>query len=76
MFVYGLLRGLARNLANKNRIENPRGFSDVGGNKQLLIANFVLFGVFYFQFLMVICFDQVFDRLSPSKTEIITSPTL
>ena len=25
--VYGLLRGLARNLANKNRIENPRGFS-------------------------------------------------
>ena len=28
--VYGLLRGLARNLANKNRIENPRGFSKVG----------------------------------------------
>ena len=27
--VYGLLRGLARNLANKNRIENPRGFSKV-----------------------------------------------
>ena len=26
-FVYDLLRGLARNLANKNRIENPRGFS-------------------------------------------------
>ncbi|EAP87144.1 hypothetical protein CA2559_00275 [Croceibacter atlanticus HTCC2559] len=25
--VYGLLRGLARNLANKNLIENPRGFS-------------------------------------------------
>jgi hypothetical protein len=25
--VYGLLRGLARNLVNKNRIENPRGFS-------------------------------------------------
>jgi hypothetical protein len=25
--VYGLLRGLVRNLANKNRIENPRGFS-------------------------------------------------
>ena len=23
VFVYGLLRGLARNLANKNRIENP-----------------------------------------------------
>jgi len=38
VFVYGLLRGLARNLANKNRIENPQGFSEVGENKQLLIA--------------------------------------
>jgi hypothetical protein len=27
VFVYGLLRGLASNLANKNRIENPRGLS-------------------------------------------------
>jgi hypothetical protein len=27
VFVYGLLRGKARNLINKNRIENPRGFS-------------------------------------------------
>ncbi|MCA0133902.1 hypothetical protein [Winogradskyella alexanderae] len=26
-FVYDTLRGLARNLANKNRVENPRGFS-------------------------------------------------
>ena len=26
-FVYDTLRGLARNLANKNQIENPRGFS-------------------------------------------------
>ena len=25
--VYDTLRGLARNLANKNQIENPRGFS-------------------------------------------------
>jgi hypothetical protein len=30
VFVYGLLRGLVRNLANKNQIENPRGFSEVG----------------------------------------------
>ncbi|RSK41661.1 hypothetical protein EJA19_01945 [Mangrovimonas spongiae] len=37
-FVYGLLRGQVRNLANKNRTENPRGFSEVGENKQLLIA--------------------------------------
>ena len=27
VFVYGLLLGLAPNLANKNRIENPRGLS-------------------------------------------------
>ena len=27
VFVYGLLRDLEPNLANKNRIENPRGFS-------------------------------------------------
>lgn len=27
VIVYGLLRGLARNLANTDRIENPRGFS-------------------------------------------------
>ena len=27
VFVYDLLRGLVRNLANKNRIENPQGFS-------------------------------------------------
>ena len=38
MFVYGFLRCLALNLANKNRIENLRGFSDVGEKKQLLIA--------------------------------------
>ena len=38
VFVYDTLRGLARNLANKNRIENPRGFSEVDENKQLLIA--------------------------------------
>ncbi|WP_437400060.1 hypothetical protein [Flagellimonas lutimaris] len=32
------LRVSAINLANTNRIENPRGFSEVGENKQLLIA--------------------------------------
>jgi len=37
VFVYGLLRGLARNLANKNRIENPRGFSKETLTKQWLI---------------------------------------
>ncbi|WP_339662453.1 hypothetical protein [Croceibacter atlanticus] len=38
MFVYGLLRGLAINIASTHHIENPRGFSKVGENKQLLIA--------------------------------------
>jgi len=32
------LRGLALNLASTNQAENPRGFSEVGENKQLLIA--------------------------------------
>jgi hypothetical protein len=39
------LRGLARNLANSNRIENPRGFSEVGDNNQLLIA--IVVGSFF-----------------------------
>jgi hypothetical protein len=34
--------GLVTNLANKNRIENPQGFSEAGENKQLLIAIVVL----------------------------------
>jgi hypothetical protein len=32
------LRGLAVNLASTYQAENPRGFSEVGENKQLLIA--------------------------------------
>jgi len=32
------LRGLALNLASTHQTENPRGFSEVGENKQLLIA--------------------------------------
>jgi hypothetical protein len=32
------LRGLAINFASTHQIENPRGFSEVGENKQLLIA--------------------------------------
>jgi len=35
------LRGLALNLASTHQAENPRGFSEVGKNKQLLIANVV-----------------------------------
>jgi hypothetical protein len=33
------LRGLALNFASTHQAENPRGFSEVGENKQLLIAN-------------------------------------
>jgi len=36
------LRGLALNFASTHQTENPRGFSEVGENKQLLIAIVVL----------------------------------
>ncbi|RCU56405.1 hypothetical protein DU428_13160 [Oceanihabitans sediminis] len=32
------MRGLAPNFASTHQTENPRGFSEVGENKQLLIA--------------------------------------
>ncbi|GGK35851.1 hypothetical protein GCM10007962_32750 [Yeosuana aromativorans] len=32
------MRGLARNFASTRQAENPRGFSEEGENKQLLIA--------------------------------------
>ncbi|OXA66170.1 hypothetical protein B0A61_12935 [Flavobacterium aquatile LMG 4008 = ATCC 11947] len=32
------MRGLAINCASTHQTENPRGFSEVGENKQLLIA--------------------------------------
>ena len=35
---YEKLRGLALNFASTHLAENPRGFSEVGENKQLLIA--------------------------------------
>ncbi|GAL68254.1 hypothetical protein JCM19301_194 [Jejuia pallidilutea] len=35
---YEWLRVLAVNFASTHRTENPRGFSEVGENKQLLIA--------------------------------------
>jgi len=36
------LRGLAINFASTHQTENPQGFSEVGENKQLLIANLSL----------------------------------
>jgi len=35
---YEKLRGLAINFASTHQTENPLGFSEVGENKQLLIA--------------------------------------
>ncbi|MAQ39629.1 MAG: hypothetical protein CMH15_01010 [Mesonia sp.] len=32
------MRGLSLNFASTHQTENPRGFSEVGENKQLLIA--------------------------------------
>jgi hypothetical protein len=42
------LRGLALNFANTHQTENPQGFSEVGENKQLLIA---IVGGSFFTFL-------------------------
>lgn len=33
------MRGLAQNFARTHQTENPHGFSEVGENKQLLIAS-------------------------------------
>ena len=38
---YEQLRDLALNFTSTHQTENPRGFSEVGENKQLLIANVV-----------------------------------
>jgi len=40
------LRGLALNFASTHQTENPQGFSEVGKNKQLLIA-IVVQRIFY-----------------------------
>jgi len=40
------LRGLALNFAVTHQIENPRGFSEVGDNKQLRMA-IVMLSLFY-----------------------------
>ncbi|MAD96109.1 MAG: hypothetical protein CMB99_02170 [Flavobacteriaceae bacterium] len=49
------MRGLALNLASMHQTENPRVFSEVGENKQLLIAIvgnwlYILFRFFLFYF--------------------------
>lgn len=50
---------LALNFASTHQTENPQGFSEVGENKQLLIAIvtcwlllFPLFGLLYFSFVI------------------------
>ena len=47
---YEQLRGLAQNFASTHQTENPRGFSEVGENKQLFIAivcSFLYFSYYY-----------------------------
>ncbi|PSG87308.1 hypothetical protein C7H52_11180 [Aurantibacter aestuarii] len=46
------MRGLALNFASTHQTENPQGFSEVGENKQLLIAN-VVHSLIFFQFFVV-----------------------
>ena len=47
---YEQLRGLVRTFASTRQAENPRGFSEVGENNQLLIAIVV---VRYFLLLII-----------------------
>ena len=44
------MRGLALNFASTHQTENPRGFSEVGENQQLIIAIVVLslFSIYIF----------------------------
>ena len=64
MFVYGLLRVLTLDIASTHRTENPRGFSEVGENKQLLIAIVPVAQLKYiYKFLyLAVCKDE---KISP-----------
>jgi hypothetical protein len=58
---YEYLRGLAVNFTNTHQTENPRGFSEVGENKQLLIAIVVLsYFIYNIHFLGQNCIDAKF----------------
>ncbi|RYH73053.1 hypothetical protein EVU94_10275 [Flavobacteriaceae bacterium 144Ye] len=63
--VYGKLRGLALNFASTHQTENPRGFSEVVENKQLLIA-IVTKSYFFIIFrLSDVLLSNIFTRYTP-----------
>ncbi|APY09529.1 hypothetical protein BWZ20_15015 [Winogradskyella sp. J14-2] len=60
------MRGLAINFASTHQTENPRGFSEVGENQQLLIAIVGnSFYYFFFSFKCILSFNYfVFNFFS------------
>ncbi|PSG86451.1 hypothetical protein C7H52_12250 [Aurantibacter aestuarii] len=54
------MRGLALNFASTHQTKNPLGFSEVGENKQLLIA--IVVSRFFIPLLLQIC--QYYSRLN------------
>ncbi|PSG94460.1 hypothetical protein C7H61_00950 [Mesoflavibacter zeaxanthinifaciens subsp. sabulilitoris] len=72
------MRGLAINFASTHQTENPRGFSEVGENKQLLIAivgnSFYSFLLFIFSIKSIIT-KTAFPVSQRILTEYIKTPT-
>ncbi|OEJ98615.1 hypothetical protein A8C32_05290 [Flavivirga aquatica] len=59
------MRGLALNFASTHQTENPRGFSEVGKNKQLFIAVVV-------RWLCVLrCFGKQFSKIDYEQQTVI-----
>ncbi len=68
-------RGLALNFASTHQTENPRGFSEVGENQQLLIA-IVGHSVFYFGVTFQVVVSKVKSENNSLELIILTSPCL
>jgi hypothetical protein len=69
------LRGLVLNFASTHQTENPRGFSEVGENKQLLIAIVGKSFLFYY-FLGDTFFVEVFFEVTLLFTELFFDSVL
>ncbi|APX99743.1 hypothetical protein BWR22_05270 [Lacinutrix venerupis] len=59
------MRGLALNFVSTHQTENPRGFSEVGENKQLLIA--IVGHSYFFLLFFVVVFSSLMSFISFTK---------
>ena len=67
------MRGLALNFASTHQTENPQGFSEVGENKQLLIA-IVVKRIYSVLYLLIISFNfGLHDLAFPDNEHISVS---